>query len=110
MAEKSTLMQEFRVSSLRMGPAHMLDPSDCWNVMPACSLMYGKRHRTGGTPRRPGADTILGNSGVNSHAGAEYEPVRRQYVVHRSSLGTRNTRGYRLRNWGTRVSPEADFV
>ena len=102
-------MHEFRVSSLRMEPAHTgfkrflerfagLQPY-VWKVT-----------QTGGAPRRPGADTILGNSGVNSYAGAEYEPVRRQYVVHRSSLGTRNTRGYRLRNWGTRVSPEADIA
>ncbi len=52
------------------------------------------------------ADTILGNSGVNCHAGAKHAAVWRQYLVHRGSLDTRNTGRYRLRNRGARVSPE----
>jgi hypothetical protein len=69
-------------------------------------FMYGKRHRTWDT-RRLGARPILGNSGVTSHAGAGYGSVWRQHIVHRGSLGTRNTRRYRLWNRGTRARSEA---
>jgi hypothetical protein len=66
-------------------------------------LAGGNGHCMKSDPEGQDAGTVLGNSRLASQTRTEHHSVRRQYLVRRGPVGTRNARCHRLRNRGPRL-------